>query len=372
MNMKRKQAEDKKDADLKAAHMYLGVMSNDAFSDELKIKAQNNFADLFQKGGYGEMPKVTEWSPEFGKASKKGLKTFEMFKNGEISFEDGIANLNSLAAEAKNAAELKRIDTMRGGIAKMQARKEYSGPAGKVSPEVMAELEPSAQKAYGEDKTKIPIKIDGVDYQLGPTEWASVKNAMERMDQGWSAPYAGPGGSLLQKNNKGEVKSILGRHEPKGAGDSMAKAANLRMVKENVMKMWLPLAEKNIKSSAKSPEEAQTKMQELMAGLFTTDEFGRHVNEARVFSNLPKDQQKYYRQHMQYAEDSASNLNPARAAEEGLNKLYKSWEQPAEKSTDKSLSKGDLTKEQAALYLKEAKGDRKKAEKMARDAGWKF
>ena len=45
-NLKRKQAEDKKEADLKAAHMYMGVMSNDAFSDEIKIKAQNNFADL--------------------------------------------------------------------------------------------------------------------------------------------------------------------------------------------------------------------------------------------------------------------------------------------------------------------------------------
>jgi len=374
-NMRRKEEEDRKDRDMKAAGIYLNIMSSEHFADEIRMKAQHNFADIFEKNGLGKMDKVTEWAPEFSKAAKKMAKTMDQFKatlNGtakpgeEISFEDAIANANSLYGEAKNAFQAKQIESMKGSIAKLQAGKEKK-ETGKVSAGVMAELDATEQRAFADEGPKIPVTIGGVEYQLGPTEWASVNNAMERMDQGWSAPYAGPGGSLLQRNNKGEVKSILGRHEPKDSGaEKMATAANLRMVKENVFKMWMPIIQRNIEAKSATPEEAKTKISELMAGIFTTDELGRNVNEARAITYLTKEQQKSYRQHSQYAERHAAKLPPQAAAEQGLNDLYSSWEKPPAQGSKK------LDKIQAAAYMRKANGNRTEAERMAKEDGWDF
>lgn len=122
----------------------------------------------------------------------------------------------------------------------------------------------------------------------------------------WSEPYAGPDGSMLQRNLvTGQVHPVIGR-EPKGTGeDKIAKSANLSAMRTILAARFLPSI----------PAEKRS----LTAGLFITDQFGTSVNPARLRDALPSELQRKWDKTSIAAAEYAKTMSPEAAVEKAWN-----------------------------------------------------
>ncbi len=156
--------------------------------------------------------------------------------------------------------------------------------------------------------TEVPMMFDArgrlvpITGQAGTPKWQPKEQ--------YGPQVVGPGGSILQQNlATGKWESVVGRKGEGAAGDSMAKIGNINAVNREMASKFLSLAKANL---------GNAEANQLIQGLFTTDQFGGSVNDARLRDALNETQRESYDWIKMQAQANAAMMAPARAVDEAL------------------------------------------------------